>query len=505
MPANLATTDDRTAMMYAGETPWHGLGTRLDEPATAEEAIGAAGLDYRVELHSLRTDDAVPIPQRKAVLRSDTRQVLGVVGNSYVPVQNHQCFGFLDGVVADGRLRYHTAGALGKGEKVWMLAKLPNKIRVRGSEDVTEQFLLLSNSHDGSSSLRVFFTPIRVVCGNTLAAAERRGRGQGVSVIHKGDLAAKVGEAQEVLGFARRYYDDLEERINHLAGHYPSRTQLEAYFETLYPDSDEGKNRRAENVRTELFRLFEHGLGQDIDVLLMEGTHFGSDRTGGKTEFDLEEEIVEYARTAPALVLVCFSPIDVDRLVTYYRSARRSGRTFVADAYAAFVMHLVSGEANIPRPRAESGIRVYFNRHFEKRGIKSIADRFEADRITLDEILADPDRYLMVFRPSMRELDFDGTLPERSRCLYSYWKGYLERGDWTELQEHLAEVGGDFVPAHTSGHIYVNDIVEFVREIDPRTVIPIHTFEPDHFGRHFPNVRVLNDGEAHEVTSGATT
>ena len=264
MPHDLATTNGQTAMMYAGEVPWHGLGTELEEPATAEQAIEAAGLDYRVQLQPLTTSQGIPVPTRKAVVRTDSNEVLGVVGNSYQPVQNHQCFGFLDAVVSDGRLRYHTAGALGKGERVWMLAKLPGDIRIKDSEDVTEQFLLLSNSHDGSSALRVFFTPIRVVCANTLGMAERRGRGQGVSVIHKGDLAAKVGEAQEILGLAARFYDDLGERINRLANHYPSRRQLETYFASLYPDSQDGKTRRAQNVREELFRLFEDGRGQNI-------------------------------------------------------------------------------------------------------------------------------------------------------------------------------------------------------------------------------------------------
>lgn len=261
----LATTDGRPAMAYFGDTPWHGLGTELADPATAAEAMNAAGLNYTVALHDVRTSDGLEIPQRKAVVRTDSNDVLGVVGNSYQPVQNHQCFGFLDAVVADEQLRYHTAGALGKGEKIWMLAKLPGEIRVRNSEDVTEKFLLLSNSHDGSSSLRVFFTPIRVVCANTLGAAERRGRHQGVSIVHKGDLRAKVAAAQETLGLAGRFYDDLEEKINELAWHYPSRRQLDLYFESLYPNREEGGNRRAENVRKELVRLFENGRGQNID------------------------------------------------------------------------------------------------------------------------------------------------------------------------------------------------------------------------------------------------
>ena len=160
MPHNLSTRNGQATMAYFGQTPWHGLGTKLDAPATAEEAIGAAGLDYEVELADLQTSAGIPVPQRKAVIRSDTCQVLGIVGNSYVPVQNRQCFGFLDSVVADGKLRYHTAGALGKGERVWLLAKLPDRIRVKNSNDITEKFLLLSNSHDGTSSLRIFVSDL---------------------------------------------------------------------------------------------------------------------------------------------------------------------------------------------------------------------------------------------------------------------------------------------------------------------------------------------------------
>ena len=141
MAHNLATTDGNAAMMYTGEVPWHKLGTKLAQPATAREAIEAAGLNYRVDLKSLNTEDGTAVSQRKGVVRSDNGKVLGVVGNSYVPVQNYQAFGFLDAVVAEGGLRYHTAGALGNGERIWMLAKLPSQIRVKNSEDVVQQIL----------------------------------------------------------------------------------------------------------------------------------------------------------------------------------------------------------------------------------------------------------------------------------------------------------------------------------------------------------------------------
>jgi len=238
----------------------------------------------------------------------------------------------------------------------------------------------------------------------------------------------------------------------------------------------------------------------NVDVMLAEGTHFGRTQTTGKSEYDLEEEITEHIRSAPGIVLSCFSPIDIDRLVTYYRATKRAGRTFVADAYTAFVMHLVSSEASIPSPTRDTLIRVYHNRIFAKRKLDSIAKLFTKAQISLVEIVADPAKYVMAFRPSMRPLDFDRVLPTHSRVLYSYWQGYLKRADWVELQAHLDEIEGDFVPAHTSGHIYIDDLVKLVNDIDPKMVVPIHTFEPELFHRHFNNVRVLDDGEELELS-----
>lgn len=264
MVHNLATTNGKTAMMYTGnEVPWHRLGTKLDEPPTAREAIVAAGLDYQVELRELVTDEGIAVPRRKGVTRTDTREVLGVVGNTYVPVQNYQAFGFLDAIVAEGGLRYHTAGALGKGERIWMLAKLPGEIRIKSGYDTVDKFLLLSNTHDGSTALRVFFTPIRVVCQNTLNLAEQKGVGEGISIRHQGDLHAKIREAQRVLGLAERFYEDAEAKIEILAHHYPTAEQLDAYFKSLYPDPEESENKRAANIRSRLVELFETGIGLD--------------------------------------------------------------------------------------------------------------------------------------------------------------------------------------------------------------------------------------------------
>jgi len=264
MTHDLAATNGRAAMAYFGQLPWHRLGTRLEMPATAAEAIKAAGLDYEVGLCPLKTIYGEPVQGRRAVIREDSRQVLGVVGESYVPIQNRECFKFLDAVVDDDELRYHTAGALGRGERIWMLAKLPDSIRVRNSDDITEQFLLLTNSHNGTSALRVYFTPIRVVCANTLAVAEYGSRGRGVAIRHAGELKAKIACAREVLGLAKSFYEDLALKIDHLASFYPTPDQLERFFNRLYPDPETCYITRATNTRRTLVRLFEEGRGQDL-------------------------------------------------------------------------------------------------------------------------------------------------------------------------------------------------------------------------------------------------
>jgi ribonuclease J len=90
-------------------------------------------------------------------------------------------------------------------------------------------------------------------------------------------------------------------------------------------------------------------------------------------------------------------------------------------------------------------------------------------------------------------------LPQYARCIYSYWAGYLKQPQWAELQEKLESVGGDFIPAHTSGHILPDDIVKFIGQVNPRTVIPIHTFEPTFFRSIHDRVEVLQDGQPYDI------
>ncbi len=105
----------------------------------------------------------------------------------------------------------------------------------------------------------------------------------------------------------------------------------------------------------------------------------------------------------------------------------------------------------------------------------------------------------MLFRPSMISSDFSGRLPERVRCIYSYWSGYLGKGDWQLVRAKVAEAKGDLIERHASEHIIVDDIVRFAKAIKPQFVIPIHTSRPQEFKRLFPNALLLADGECLEV------
>jgi ribonuclease J len=240
--------------------------------------------------------------------------------------------------------------------------------------------------------------------------------------------------------------------------------------------------------------LLDHLKAKTVDVLIVEGTHFGMQEEAGFTEYQLEEKVVELVQSSPGLVLATFSALDVDRIVTLYKASQAAGRVFVADAYTAFVLYLIGRRTRVPAPTKDAGVRVFFNELFERRKLENIREKFVENHIELPEILADPTKFMMVFRPSMREFDFGGQLPARCRCLYGYWKGYLTRQDWVDLQSHIAQVGGDFIHAHVSGHAYIADIISFVKSVNPGMVVPIHTFEPQMFTEHFTNVRLLSDG-----------
>ena len=230
-------------MMYVGGLPWHGLGTRLDRPATAKEAIQAAHLDWQVRKLPLCAVDGLlhlPVKDKYGVARDGSLDVLGVVGRDYTPVQNREAFAFFDPIVGKNAAIYHTAGALGKGERVWILAKLPDSIRVVG-DDITDKYVLLTNSHDGKSSLQVRFTPVRVVCQNTLTLAlnQTGSDNGGIKLSHHTDIHRRLQEAERMLGIVRHQYDTLAETFREMARVTMNKERLDQYLSQVFPGSAE--------------------------------------------------------------------------------------------------------------------------------------------------------------------------------------------------------------------------------------------------------------------------
>lgn len=260
----------KASMMYYGEKPWHGLGTELQKPATAEEAIKEAQLDFNVEKFPIFINAGkkqIEVKDKFATVRTDTNTPLGVVGSRYEPVQNSQAFSFFDALVGEGEAIYHTAGVLGKGERIWLLAKMPDFIKVKGANgkmDNVEKFVLLTNSHDGSSPTIAKLTPIRVVCNNTLSAA-LRGAEQEVRIRHTATAEEKLREAHKILGLTNQLYTQLGEIFNTFSSKKVTDSQAKKYFEEIMPDNKEAKhNTRKENVREKLFELYDNGIGSDM-------------------------------------------------------------------------------------------------------------------------------------------------------------------------------------------------------------------------------------------------
>ena len=263
MPALVET------MFYVRETPWHGLGTKVDEAPTSAEAIKLAGLDWNVVCEPIYTADNIEIPNMKANIRETDRSVLGVVSDRYKIVQNKEAFEFTDSLINE-EVRYETAGSLKNGKVVWMLAKMPER---KILDDKFDPYICFTNSFDGSGAIRACMTPVRVVCNNTLNLALNTTARQW-STRHIGDIDSKLIEAQHTLGLANDYMDALSDEANKLVEVKVTDPQLEAIFDELYPiDTTKDSQRKINNVldfKEKLFKCYNMP-----DISQYKGTAWG--------------------------------------------------------------------------------------------------------------------------------------------------------------------------------------------------------------------------------------
>ena len=240
MPASVET------MFYVREKPWHGLGTEVKEAPTSADALVYAGLDWIVDQKNVYTEDGTLISGYKVNIRSTDNAVLGIVSSKYKVVQNGDAFKFTDDLLGAG-VTYETAGALQGGRKVWMLARMPHRYIIAGDE--IAPYLVVMNSHDGSSGIKVAMTPIRVVCQNTLNLALNSAK-RIWTTKHTENVMLRVHEARETLMLAEEYMGELGRSIDKLSQIRLSDRKVMELMQEFFPvGNDIPEGQRKNNLR----------------------------------------------------------------------------------------------------------------------------------------------------------------------------------------------------------------------------------------------------------------
>ena len=241
----------RDRMAFVGHVPWHGLGKVVSSTVTAKDMCKVAGLDWDV------TKEPAPgarivnkqrgLHDRYLIMRDpggeETNAVaLGMVGSGYEPLQNSEAFKFFEPFIENKYAQFHTAGALGNGERVWVLVKLNDQIVIEG-DDIVDRFLLLSNSHDGTGAVSIRFTPIRVVCQNTLNFAMKRGS-RAISVRHTRNVAQHLATAQatELKRIIEKAFKEAGTVFGNMALKTLNAEHTNTILNILFPRTDRQKN-----------------------------------------------------------------------------------------------------------------------------------------------------------------------------------------------------------------------------------------------------------------------
>lgn len=226
--------DGVAQMAYAGETPWHGLGTKVPADLSPLQMLDAAGLDWNVDLYPAYADVAGQkiYSGRSVLVRDRDNRVLDTVGDDWKPVQNSDAFQFFNDFVAQGDMEMHTAGSLRDGQIVWALAKVKDSFELFGGDQV-DSYLLFTNPHKYGQSIDVRFTPIRVVCNNTLTLSLNQQAKNSVKVSHRQEFDGD--RVKEMLGIAKEKLVSYKEMAAHLGSKRYTNESIVEYFQRVFP------------------------------------------------------------------------------------------------------------------------------------------------------------------------------------------------------------------------------------------------------------------------------
>jgi phage/plasmid-like protein (TIGR03299 family) len=265
----------QTAFASARQSAWHRLGTVTEACMSAEEIMAKAFLGgwtvRKVPVFGVETVDGVErriacddkrMTVRRNVVTGDT-EYLGIVGEDYGVVQNEQCAEILDRLVDQiGGAHFETAGSLRRGKSVFVTMKLPDAMRVAGVDDL-DLYLVATTSHDGTASLRVDATPVRVVCANTQRAAFARTRGTYL-FRHTANVNGQISQAREAIGLMWRYMEHFQAAAERMLNAELTLAELDGVLAQLWPLADDATERARNNVkqRTSTIRY----LARDADT-----------------------------------------------------------------------------------------------------------------------------------------------------------------------------------------------------------------------------------------------
>tara|TARA_R110000824_G_scaffold394601_1_gene594553 strand:+ start:46 stop:990 length:945 start_codon:yes stop_codon:yes gene_type:complete len=234
-------------MAYAGEVPWHGLGTKVIDDLTPDQMLTKAGLDWTVSSQPMYYRDAenneIEIPKRKVLVRDSDQTILSTIGDGWKPLQNSEAFEFFNEFVMAGDMKMHTAGSLSNGRMVWGLAKLKDGFTVTNGDDV-EGYLLFSNPHKYATSIEVRFTPIRVVCNNTLTYALSSNIDTAARMNHRQVFDAD--SVKETLGLASDFMQDYADVSRFLSSKNYTKDSIVDYYNQVFPIA--GANKRSKDM-----------------------------------------------------------------------------------------------------------------------------------------------------------------------------------------------------------------------------------------------------------------
>jgi phage/plasmid-like protein (TIGR03299 family) len=263
MAHNLATINGSIAMMYQNASPWHGLGKRISGTVDVQTALTAATLDWTVRREALYLADGRKLDERFATVRDLDNAILGTVGPDYTILQNADAFGILNDVCAEFGVTIETAGALGKGERVWMLAKMPEPIEPIAGDKING-YALVMTGHTGTQSYVTQLTPIRVVCQNTLNAATASGQAM-LRIRHTSSSPKRLDEAKRLMNSLTKALHASKQTYGDLARQAMTPQDIAKYIETVFPTpAGEAPNAHLRGRRDQVAALVFAGRGADM-------------------------------------------------------------------------------------------------------------------------------------------------------------------------------------------------------------------------------------------------